>query len=137
MKQMRYDKPAIGSKITVVTGWDDLLKGAMPWVQRRYTKTGIVIPSNSWDEPDTFRLATGDPLFPAAVIPLDHVVEITGAVVTISEVKNDNRVWQIPSSNGKSSYSVTRINGLYSCTCVGFGFHGNCKHINQAKLLKE
>lgn len=35
----------------------------------------------------------------------------------------------VKSSNGKSYYTVTISNGVKSCTCTGYGFRRDCKHI--------
>lgn len=40
----------------------------------------------------------------------------------------------VPSSDGKSNYTVSFKDGMWSCTCTGFGFRRKCKHIDQAKL---
>ena len=38
------------------------------------------------------------------------------------------RTWTVKGSKG-DEYKVTELNGNYSCTCSGFRFRGNCKHI--------
>ncbi len=41
---------------------------------------------------------------------------------------------KIKSSNGKDSYTVTLINNRWNCTCTGFGFRRDCKHVREIKL---
>lgn len=41
--------------------------------------------------------------------------------------------WEILASNKKSTYTVKLIAGMFSCSCVGFGFYKKCKHIEEAK----
>jgi hypothetical protein len=38
------------------------------------------------------------------------------------------RTWIVKGSKG-DEYRVTELNSNYSCTCSGFRFRGNCKHI--------
>lgn len=47
-----------------------------------------------------------------------------------TEIKPAGRSWQVAGSKG-SIYTVSEDLGSWSCTCTGFKFHGNCKHIKQ------
>jgi len=40
----------------------------------------------------------------------------------------EGRVWIVKGSKG-DEYQVTEVNGNLSCTCSGFRFRGDCKHI--------
>ena len=40
----------------------------------------------------------------------------------------EGRVWIVKGSKG-DEYRVTEVNGNLSCTCSGFRFRGDCKHI--------
>ena len=41
--------------------------------------------------------------------------------------------WQVEGSKG-NTYKVRRsAQGVWSCTCAGYGWRGNCKHITQRK----
>ena len=40
----------------------------------------------------------------------------------------EGRVWEVKGSKG-DIYKVTEVRGEYSCTCSGFRFRGDCKHI--------
>ena len=40
----------------------------------------------------------------------------------------EGRVWEVKGSKG-DIYKVTEVRGEYSCTCSGFKFRGDCKHI--------
>ena len=41
---------------------------------------------------------------------------------------------KISNSKGTDSYDVTYQQGMWSCTCPGFGFRRKCKHVDQTKL---
>jgi len=40
----------------------------------------------------------------------------------------EGRVWEVQGSKG-DVYKVTEVNGNLSCTCSGFQFRGNCRHV--------
>jgi len=40
----------------------------------------------------------------------------------------EGRVWEIRGSKG-DIYKVTEVRGEYACTCSGFRFRGDCKHV--------
>lgn len=42
----------------------------------------------------------------------------------------------IASSDGKSQYTVTNHNDIWSCSCTGFKYHKRCKHIDHVKQTK-
>ena len=43
------------------------------------------------------------------------------------------RAWQVAGSQG-NEYTVTEELGAWSCTCTGFKYHGNCRHIKSLQL---
>ena len=42
----------------------------------------------------------------------------------------EGRVWEVAGSKG-DVYKVTEANGYLSCTCSGFRFRGDCKHVKR------
>ena len=55
---------------------------------------------------------------------------------TIEEPKSEYPNWQVKSDSGKT-YTVSLIEGKYSCNCVGYGYRGKCKHSEQVRLENE
>ena len=43
------------------------------------------------------------------------------------------QTWQVDGSGG-NSYVVQKLDNVYNCTCSGFKFRGQCRHI---KLIEE
>ena len=50
--------------------------------------------------------------------------------------KGDTKQWVIEGSKG-NKYVVLQDELGYNCSCVGFKYHGNCKHIEQVKNESE
>jgi len=48
--------------------------------------------------------------------------------ITVKAPKPEGRVWEVQGSKG-DVYKVTELQGEYSCTCSGFRFRGDCKHV--------
>ena len=46
----------------------------------------------------------------------------------LKEPEPEGRVIEVRGSKG-DIYKVTELNGNYSCTCSGFKFRGDCRHI--------
>ena len=47
---------------------------------------------------------------------------------TIEPEVTEGRIWTVKGSKG-DVYNVTEANGYLSCTCSGFRFRGDCKHV--------
>ncbi len=45
------------------------------------------------------------------------------------------KVWRVEGSKG-NIYTVKLSDGVYSCTCPGFGFRRKCRHITEIKNEK-
>jgi hypothetical protein len=46
----------------------------------------------------------------------------------LKEDEPEGRVWVVKGSKG-DEYRVTELNNTLSCTCSGFRFRGDCKHV--------
>ena len=50
----------------------------------------------------------------------------------VSEKESQNKSWVIKGSKDQQ-YVVEETENGYSCSCIGFKYHGKCKHIEQVK----
>lgn len=128
-----FAAPIIGKVVTVVT--------EHPNHARRGTfqnmRTGRVLPSQKWDQPGTFRIATDLYKFPESVITLENVVSLKyadGAQAVMSQAKPAIRVKRFRVKSGSRSggfYVVSQSGNKFSCECKGYEFRRNCQHINK------
>jgi hypothetical protein len=97
---------------------------------------GQIVPNYPTDYPDTIRVFTGNPAFPVSVIHLKHIthVECDGVELDLEDFKPSVGATPEPvktnvyGSHG-DKYTVTRIGDKLTCTCKGFQFRHNCRHL--------
>jgi hypothetical protein len=91
--------------------------------------TGTIVPTLKGFGKDVLCLATGDSIFPVRVIERSRIIGLSDAVVTEPKTKT----FIVKGSKPGSTYTVTNDSSHWSCTCVGFGFRKDCKHIRECK----
>lgn len=100
-------------------------------VVREFTEhTGKVLPNPKWVSSDSICLSTGDTHFPFRIIDIERIVGLDKAV-PIAAPRSETFIVQ--GSKPGSTYTITRDGSHWSCTCVGFGFRKDCKHIRECK----
>ena len=50
----------------------------------------------------------------------------------VAEPEPEGRTWTVKGSKG-DSYQVNEVRGNWSCTCSGFRFRGECKHVKELR----
>lgn len=121
--------PKIGSRVRVTTmypntyayrGKDDNYV--------TYTREGLVVKS-IFNDPFMFAVETGAPDHPVSEYNAksQHVVKIEYIVGGASQVSTETKAWKVKSK--EKVYLVTRVNGKFNCSCKGFEFRRDCKHV--------
>ena len=123
--------PNVGSRVRVTTMYPNTY--AYRGEYDNYvtmTREGIVI-NSIFKDPFYFAVETGAPDHPVSEYNAksQHVVKIEYIVGGAQQVATDNKAWKVKSTDGKKFYLVQRVNGKFSCTCTGFEFRKDCKHI--------
>ena len=107
--------------------WERRNSYAYP-IQEFLYYTGDVVDNPRWCTDDQFCLTTGDPQFPFRVIEKDRVV----GAGRVAKPKRTSQTVTIHGSKPGQSYLVTVNGSNSSCTCVGFGYRKDCKHLKMA-----
>jgi len=94
--------------------------------------TGTIVPNLKGFGPDVFCLTTGDPRFPVRVIEKARTT-FYRADFESATVTSKSKTFIVKGSKPNSSYTVTFDGSHWSCTCVGFGFRKDCKHVRECK----
>ena len=50
----------------------------------------------------------------------------------LTEPEPEGRVWNVTGSKG-DTYQVNEVRGDWSCSCSGFKFRGDCKHVKELR----
>ncbi len=95
-----------------------------------YIREGVVVQS-IFKDPFMFAVRTGDSDHPVSEYNAKslHVVKIEYIIGGSKQVATDKKAWKVKSEDGSKFYIVQRIEGKFSCTCKGFEFRKDCKHI--------
>jgi hypothetical protein len=92
--------------------------------------TGKILPNPKWVAQDAITLSTGISEFPFRVIDRERIIGL-GEAAPVAVSRSETFVVQ--GSKPGSTYTVTRDGSHWSCTCVGFGFRKDCKHVRECK----
>ena len=60
------------------------------------------------------------------------VVSATQYKIVTQEQEPQGRVWEVQGSKG-DIYKVTEVKGNLACTCSGFRFRGDCRHVKSVQ----
>ena len=93
--------------------------------------SGTILPNPKWVSSDSICISTGDTHFPFRIIDRERIVELGAASVASSAPRSETFI--VKGSKPGSTYTVTRDGSHWSCTCVGFGFRKDCKHVRECK----
>ena len=120
--------PAVGSKIKVRVSYGQGLKMIPP--QPGFNEyEGEVLPSHKWMNDRQFCL-TGSSEYPVRIITMDLVEDIQLLNGKFKDVDTGVKVFSVKGSKG-NTYTVTRNGNGWNCTCAGFQFRRQCKHVRE------
>jgi len=105
-----------------VTDWKDAVPNHVYLLDDAKSKMFAYVP-----------FGTGKPLTFKAPIRLDmrgrkFTLSPVQFKITVKAPEPEGRVWEIKGSKG-DVYKITEVNGTLNCTCSGFRFRGDCKHV--------
>ena len=121
--------PKVGSRVRVTTMYPNhvVYRGDTNGYVT-YVREGIVVQS-IFRDPFMFAVKTGAPDHPVSEFNAksQHVVKIEYIVGGASQVSTDTKAWKVKSKD--KVYLVQRVGCKFSCSCKGFEFRRDCKHI--------
>ena len=92
--------------------------------------SGKILPNPKWVAQDAITLSTGISEFPFRIIERERIVGL-GEAAPVAAPRSETFI--VHGSKPGSTYTVTRDGSHWSCTCVGFGFRKDCKHVRECK----
>ena len=124
--------PTVGSVIKVRTSYVQGPRMIPP--QPDFNEfEGKVLPSYKWMNDRQFCMS-GDDTWPIRVITMDFVRDVKIVTGDFKEVDTGIRTFEVPGSKG-NKYVVTSNSQGWSCTCTGFQFRKQCKHVSELSTV--
>ena len=123
--------PKIGSRVRVTTMYPNTYAYRGEYDNYvTYTREGVVVQS-IFRDPFMFAVETGAADHPVSEYNAksQHVVRIEVLMGSSAQVATGKKAWKVKSGKGDKFYIVQRIEGKYTCTCKGFEFRKDCKHV--------
>ena len=129
---MSIEIPAVGSEVEVVMA-NPFGAAQIPPGPKTLTYRGQVVSPYKWLDDRQFCI-TGDKDWPIRVIHSRRIDDLKVITGTVHKINTDVETFRVQGSRG-NSYTVTKSARGWSCTCPGFEFRRNCRHI--AELSKK
>lgn len=132
----QFTPPTVGSKVEITFAFPSYTLNG-PKVNKTIL-TGIVERATKFTPPNFVRLVLDfDSPVRIREIPLERILDIKysdGRTSTKEVISTDTKTWTVEGSRG-AKYLVVKSQNSYSCTCPGFQFRRNCKHVENIKNL--
>jgi hypothetical protein len=93
--------------------------------------TGMIVPNPKWVTSDCVCLSTGNTQFPFRIIDRTLIIGMSEYAMEAPDKQMETFI--IQGSKPGATYTVTRNGSTWSCSCVGFGFRKDCKHIRNCR----
>ena len=93
--------------------------------------TGQIVPNPKWVTSDCICISTGDTAFPFRIIDKNRILGTRE--YQNKDAKPRSETFVVQGSKPGTTYTVTRSDDHWSCSCVGFGFRKDCKHVRECK----
>lgn len=120
--------PTVGSVIKVRTTYSQGPR-MVPPQPGFHIHEGTVLAPYKWLTDRQFCI-TGDESWPIRVINMDYVEDLELISGNLKTIDLGIKTWTVAGSKG-SKYTVTRTPKKWECTCPGFQFRKQCKHISE------
>lgn len=108
------------------------VKYSLPHAQLK-TLTGTVVARPKWLQTNEIAITSPGYLDGIAVINLQRVAKLTdslGQDIPVELADTTDKEWTVLGSKGQT-YRVVRRASAVKCSCPGFQFRGNCRHIHE------
>jgi hypothetical protein len=131
---MKMILPQVGSEVRVQVH-NPMARGQIPPGPETMEYLGRVLDPYRWLTDREFCM-TGDAAWPIRVINLGLVRYLEFVSGTGRQVHTATQTWQVKGSRD-NEYTVTRTASRWTCTCAGFQFRRNCRHITEISNLAK
>jgi len=130
---MSFALPQVGSVITVSTYYKSNVIGrTVEDDTTTYEKVQVIKPFG-WTKPNAFCIpAEGEPFIKVRTISLKAITDLVIHEGDVEAAGSGTKFVYVPGSKG-NEYMVTVVDGFgVECTCLGYTYRKQCKHLNIA-----
>lgn len=120
--------PTVGSRIKVTIA-DTHGARMIPPRTDDIVYEGTVVNPDKWLNDRQFCMS-GTARYPIRVLDMSRISKIEVITGKLREIDTSVKTWTVDGSKG-NKYTVTRTNGKWACTCTGYQFRKQCKHITE------
>ena len=120
--------PTVGSRIKVTIA-DTHGARMIPPRTDAIVYEGTVVNPDKWLNDRQFCMS-GTARYPIRVLDMSRISKIEVITGKLREIDTSVKTWTVDGSKG-NKYTVTRTNGKWACTCTGYQFRKQCKHITE------
>lgn len=106
--------------------------GVVVGTYNEFTYVGQPLQAEKHDPADTIRLTGDNPNVKVRVIPMKWITSIDGSEY-VYKGKPEPKTVQVPSSKPGKFYTVVIDGDRATCTCTGYQFRHDCKHVREAQ----
>lgn len=125
--------PTVGSIVKVRTRYSQGPRMIPPQPDHTIYE-GKVLSPYKWLNDRQFCIS-GDDNWPIRVISMDLVEDIDLLSGEFKTIDTGVKTYEVAGSKG-NKYIVTRNSKGWSCTCAGFQFRKQCKHVSELSMVK-
>jgi len=129
----KFSIPKVGSIITVTTYYKSNVIGRSDADNYTTYENVEVIKPFDWTKPNAFCIpAEGEPFIKVRTISLNAVTDLVIHEGGTEAADSGTKFVYVPGSKG-NEYMVTVVDGHgVECTCLGYTYRRQCKHLNIA-----
>ena len=120
--------PNLDSIVEVVV-CDPFASAQIPPSEPTRIYLGKVLPPDRWLNEYQFNI-TGDMQWPIRTLDCRNIVSIKILKGAARDIDDRNKNWKITVSKG-NVYTVSKSSQGFNCTCAGFQFRRQCRHISE------
>ena len=125
--------PTVGSVIKIRTRYSQGPR-MIPPQPDHHLYEGKVLPPYKWLNDRQFCMS-GDNDWPIRVITMEFVEDIIILNGSFKDINTGVKTFEVAGSKG-NKYIVTSNNSGWNCTCPGFQFRRQCKHVSELSGVK-
>jgi len=129
---MKKFNPEIGSVITLVTRYkNEYIFSDEKWNDTTYENVTVLSPEK-WMKTNQVKISSDTERMPFRIIDLRNIYSVNNERIAPPKLVNIQRV-KVAGSKGNEYTVMVEDNIAVSCTCQGFAYRKQCRHLKEVE----